>query len=187
MLRKNLIRTSVLAVILLGGSVLAYNAVNTAQGFAEPSEHHAVLEHTVGVWNASCKMYMAEGAEPMPMKGTETNTRLGGFWVVSKFEGSMMGMPFLGYSQIGYDSKTKKYIGTWIDSMSETFTVMEGRYVAETKTMIMEYEQDTGAGPVDVVSEDKFVDENTREFRMYYKKEDGSRWLGMAADYTKVP
>lgn len=187
MLRKNLVRTTVLAVTLLGGSVLAYNAVSTAQALAEPSEHHKLLEHTAGVWNASCKFYMAEGAEPMLMQATETNTMLGGFWVISKFEGSMMGMPFDGYSQIGYDSKAKKYIGTWVDSTGETLTMMEGRYDAETKSLIMEYQEDTGAGPVDVVSEDKFVDENTRDFKMYYKNADGSRWLRMEVTYTKAP
>lgn len=187
MLPNKLFRSSVLTLGLLGGSVLAYSAVSTAQEMPQPSEHHKVLDHTKGVWKADCKMWMAEGADPMAMQGTETNTMLGGFWVISKFEGSMMGMPFEGSSLIGYDSKKKKYIGTWVDSTSETFTLMEGRYDKEKKTMIMEYEQDMGAGPVKVVSEDRFVDENTREFKMYYKKLDGTRWLGMSVDYTKVP
>ena len=124
MLPNNLFRSSVLALGLLGGSVLAYSAVSTTQEMAVPSKHHAVLEDSVGNWNMSCKMYMGGGSEPMLMKGTETNTMLGGFWLVSKFEGNIMGMQYEGHSQIGYDSKKKKFVGA-VDSVSVAGTDTE--------------------------------------------------------------
>ena len=50
----------------------------------------------------------------------------GGLWVLSKFEGDFGGMKFEGRGQFGYDPIKKKYVGTWIDSMSPTLSVLEG-------------------------------------------------------------
>ena len=42
----------------------------------------------------------------------------GGLWVASTFQGDFGGMTFEGRGQFGYDPAKKKYVGTWIDSMS---------------------------------------------------------------------
>ena len=44
-------------------------------------------------------------------------------------------MAFEGHGQFGYDPARKKYVGTWIDSMSPTLSVLEGSYDAKTKTL----------------------------------------------------
>src|SRR5262249_28295744 len=73
---------------------------------------------------------------PTTSKGTETNTVLrGGLWLVSEFKGEFGGMPFEGRGQFGYDPLKKKYIGSWIDSMSPSLSILEGTYDAKTKTM----------------------------------------------------
>ena len=76
------------------------------------------------------------GAEPMVSKGVEVNTMMtGGLWLLSKFEGDFGGMKFEGRGQFGYDPTKKKYVGTWVDSMTPTISVLEGTYDAKTKTM----------------------------------------------------
>ena len=73
---------------------------------------------------------------PIESKGTEKNELLqGGMWLVSRFEGEMVGMPFTGVGTFGYDPIEKKYVGTWVDSMTPHLMIMKGDYDAATKTM----------------------------------------------------
>ncbi len=75
-------------------------------------------------------------SEPTVARGIETNTVVpGGLWLVSIFQGEFDGVKFEGRGQYGYDPRKKKYVGTWVDSMSPTLTVLEGSYDAMTRTM----------------------------------------------------
>ena len=58
-------------------------------------------------------------------------------WLVSKFEGKLGDMPFTGRGTTGYDPAEKKYVGTWIDSVSPYMTIMKGDYDPATKTLTM--------------------------------------------------
>jgi len=96
------------------------------------------LHDMIGVWDLETKFWPTPNGEPLVSKGTETNTMLGdGLWVLSTFEGNFGGVPFRGQSQIGYNPTKKKYVGTWIDSMSPYMTKMEGTYDAESETMTL--------------------------------------------------
>ena len=108
-----------------------------AQPAAEPTAEHKILATEEGTWDATVKSFMAgPDAEPTITKGTETNTILtGGMWLLSKFEGEFAGAKFEGRGQFGYDVSKGKYVGTWIDSMSPTMTILEGTYDASKKTM----------------------------------------------------
>jgi hypothetical protein len=55
---------------------------------------------------------------PMKVKGNEVVRSIGGFWIVAESKGDMMGKPFLGVMTLGFDPQTKKYTGTWSDSMA---------------------------------------------------------------------
>jgi hypothetical protein len=103
----------------------------------KPTPEHKLLMADEGTWDATIKMFGDKpGAEPMVSKGVEVNTVMpGGLWLLSRFEGSFGGAPFEGRGQFGYDTVQKKYIGTWIDSMSPTLSILEGTYDAPKKTM----------------------------------------------------
>lgn len=155
-------------------AVLGFASTATAQqgeGPPKPTEEHKILAADAGTWDAVIKTYMGgPDAEPMTSKGTETNTVLtGGLWVCSEFKGEFGGMPFEGRGQFGYDTLKKKYVGTWIDSMTPSISVLEGNYDAKTRTMTYE-----GDG-VDAASKAKFhqkmvtttKDDGTRVFTLY--------------------
>ncbi len=103
----------------------------------EPTAEHKILAAEEGTWDATVKTFTGgPDAEPAVSKGTEVNTVMaGGLWVLSKFEGEFAGMKFEGRGQFGYDPLKKKYVGTWIDSISPNLSVLEGEYDAKTKTM----------------------------------------------------
>jgi hypothetical protein len=100
-----------------------------------PGPEHQLLARDVGVWDATVEMMPAGGAAPQVSKGTETSRMLGGFWLVSDFESEMMGQPFRGLGTTGYDPAKKKYVGTWVDSMSAVLSTSEARYDPKTRTM----------------------------------------------------
>ena len=55
----------------------------------------------------------------MESKGIEKNELLkGGLWLISRFEGEVVGTPFTGIGTFGYDPAEKKYVGTWVDTMT---------------------------------------------------------------------
>ncbi|HEX8200935.1 MAG TPA: DUF1579 domain-containing protein, partial [Isosphaeraceae bacterium] len=103
----------------------------------EPLPEHKILAADEGTWDATIRMYAGgPDAEPAVSKGSEVNEVLpGGLWVLSKFEGDFGGMKFHGRGQFGYDPAKKKYVGTWLDSISTVLSVLEGEYDAKTKTM----------------------------------------------------
>ena len=121
-------------------------AAVAAFGFAvgasaqEPSSspHHDVLKKDLGQWDAEMLMWM-EGpkSEPLKTTGSESNEMIGGLWVVSRFQAEIFGQEFTGQGQFGYDPTKKKYVFTWVDSMTPVLGTMSGDYDAETKTMTM--------------------------------------------------
>jgi Protein of unknown function (DUF1579) len=108
-----------------------------AQEPSKPLPEHKILASDEGTWDATIRMYAGgPDAEPSVSKGSEVNEVLpGGLWVLSKFEGEFGGVKFHGRGQFGFDPVKKKYVGTWLDSMSTVLSVLEGDYDAKTKTM----------------------------------------------------
>ncbi|HEV3167746.1 MAG TPA: DUF1579 domain-containing protein [Isosphaeraceae bacterium] len=137
MLRRKLAAatTAVTLAVFLAG-VWALQADDTpAFPFPKPGPEHEILKKEAGVWDASVEMSMPDGKTNVS-KGVETNTMLsGGIWVVTNFKGKMMGQDFEGSGVSGYDPNKKKYVGTWVDSMTTGISRIEQTYDAATKTM----------------------------------------------------
>jgi hypothetical protein len=67
---------------------------------------------------------------------------LGGFWLVSDFQGQFAGTKFEGKGLDTYDPTKKKYVSIWVDSMAPTPLIMEGGYDKDNKILTL-----TGEGP----------------------------------------
>ncbi len=129
----------------LGGLALCLALVGTnrlARGqdgppIPKPTAEHELLTKDVGTWDATVKSWMGgPDSEPMVSEGVEVVKLLpGGLWTHSEFDGKFGGLEFHGCGQTGYDTKKKKYVGTWVDSMSTEIMMMEGDYDAATHTM----------------------------------------------------
>jgi len=153
-----------------------------------PTKEHEILKKAVGTWDATSKMWSQPGAEPTVSKGTEKNELLaGGMWLVSRFEGDMDGMPFTGMGTFGYDPVEKKYIATWIDSMSPHMMTMKGDYDAATKTSTSFGESrapETGE-KITYKMISRSIDDDTRVFEMYMPGENGEYWKMMEIEYKR--
>jgi uncharacterized protein DUF1579 len=152
----------------------------------KPGPEHAVLKEQAGVWDATVESFMAPGQPPVLSKGTETGTMVGDFWLLSDFKTEMMGMPFTGHGTLGYDPARKKYVSTWVDSMTPALSLGESDYDAATRTFTGWLDGLDYAGqPTKIKAVTAFKDPTTRVFTMTLKGPDGKEMTAMRITYTK--
>ena len=94
---------------------------------ATPGEHHRLLQKHVGKWNLTLKSWGTPDGQPMESTGTaEIKSILGDRYIQTSVTSNMMGKEFTGLGTTGYDNARKKFVGTWIDSMSTGLMTSEG-------------------------------------------------------------
>ncbi len=103
-----------------------------------PVAEHAWLEKFVGEWDTKSEAKMAPDQPPMECSGTLSSRMLGGFWVVNEMKGGMANDPMTGVQTIGYDDATKKYVGTWVDSMTAHMWRYEGNVDASGQVLTLD-------------------------------------------------
>ena len=135
----------------------------SAQEPPKPGPEHAVLKKMEGDWDFVMKF------GGMDTKGTvKYKMELGGLWLAGAMETELFGQKFQGKSFDGYDATTKKYVGVWVDSMSNRPMMMEGVYDKEKKALTMNGD---GPGMDGKLTKHKtvstFTNDDTINFSMY--------------------
>jgi hypothetical protein len=144
------------------------------------SAEHVWLKQMVGEWKAKTEMYMPE-KPAMVSEGTESVRAIGEFWTSTEVKGTMMDMPFVGNMTIGFNADKKKYVATWIDSMSGKLWEYEGSVDESGKVLTLETE---GECPMNPGKKSKFKetleikDADHKVFTSRIKGDDGE-WVTM--------
>jgi hypothetical protein len=147
---------------------------------------HEILKSDVGSWEAIVESFMPGAPAPITSKGTETNQLMGGLWLVTDFKGEMMGSPFQGHGVMGYDATKKKYVGTWVDTMSSGLGVSESTWDAATKTLTGTIEAPDPAGQLQKMkSVVTYKDPDTRVFTLSGAGPDGKDVKFMTITYKR--
>lgn len=89
----------------------------------QPGDNHAYLNHFVGKWDLTTKMWMDPSAPPSVSKGTAVvKWMLDGRFlheaVVSELDIDGQKMAFKGFGISGYDNIRNMYTSAWVDNMS---------------------------------------------------------------------
>lgn len=128
--------------ILLGVMLVAAAVVvgQEAAKMPAPRKEHQWLQQFVGEWETEAEAVIEPGKPPMKCQGTEKARAIGGLWVVSEITSSLPGQSMTGVMTIGYDGEKKKYVGTWIDSMTPHLWKYEGTLDAAGKILTLEAE-----------------------------------------------
>lgn len=164
------------------------SAVALAQDAPTPSEEHKIVLRDVGDWNITGRMMLPQGFQEF--KGEEKVVAIGKFWTVSHYSADIFG-GLKGSSTMGFDPKSKKFVGTWVDSFQPAVTHMQGTYDKKTKTMTYET---TGIGmdgkpmPGRIVI--RYKDANSHTFTMMHKDPTGETdkmVATMEMTYTRKP
>jgi hypothetical protein len=154
-----------------------------------PGAPHKLLASMAGTWIAKVKSWMEPDKPPMESRGAAKRKMLfDGRYLQEEFTGEMMGSPFNGLGFTGYDNNGKKYVSTWMDSMSTGILFFEGTAGADGKTITQKCRyNDPVKGPAEWRSVTRIVDDNTEIFEMYNTVKGGKEVKMMEITYTRKP
>ena len=91
-----------------------------------PTDEHAWLQQGVGEWDTEGEILMGPDQPAMKCKGTESVRAIGAFWTVAENKTTIMEQSMTGVLTLGYDPAKKKYVGSWVDSMSNHLWTYQG-------------------------------------------------------------
>ncbi len=92
-----------------------------------PSKQHKVLQKFAGEWVLQSKMEAVPGQPAFECSGTMNSRMLGQYWAISEVTGEMPGgVQVTAMQTLGYDEKSNRFIGTWVDSMLNYMWHYEG-------------------------------------------------------------
>lgn len=157
------------------------------QKLAVPGAPHKMLAELTGSWTTKTKAFMETDKAPMESSGTcEQKMLLGGLYLQQEYRSEMMGSPFTGINLLGFDNHTKKYVSTWIDSMSTGIYFFEGTASSDGKTITQECSYDDPIkGPALWRSITKVIDGNRLEYEMYLTPKEGKEEKTMEMTLTR--
>lgn len=157
------------------------------QKLAIPGAPHKMLAKLAGSWTTKTKAWMDPDKPPTEGTGTcEQKMLFDGRYLHQEYRGEMMGNPFIGINLIGYDNHTKKYVSTWIDSMSTGIYYFEGTASSDGKSITQECSYDDPVrGPTVWRSVTKIVDDNTLEYDMFTTSKGGKEEKMMEMTVTR--
>ena len=147
-----------------------------------------MLAKFVGTWEATAQFRMAPDQPAVTSQGVETQRLVcGGLWLFSDYEGKLAGQSFEGHGTTGYDQMKKKYVGTWIDSMSSSLNLSEGTYDEKSKTFTY---KTTSTDPqtgqqVDNTSKLTIKDNDHHSFVIIMTGPDGKEFESLRIDYVR--
>lgn len=103
-----------------------------------PAKEHEWLQRFVGDWDAEIEMAAGPGQPAMRSRGSNRGRIVGGFWLV--MEGKNHEFPFVFQLTLGYDVQHRRYVGTWLDSMSSYLWHYVGQVDASGRILTLETE-----------------------------------------------
>ena len=155
---------------------------------ATPGEPHKTLASMEGTFDTTIKMWMKPGDPPQETKGTtERKMVLGGRYLSETFEGTFMDQPFSGMGMTGYDNVTKRYVGTWSDTMSTGMMTSTGTMDKGGKSITLKA---TAADPetgkmVSFKEKMTMTDPDHQTFEMWGPAKDGKVYKMMEIAYSR--
>jgi hypothetical protein len=157
---------------------------------ATPGEHHKALEHFIGKWDLTMKMWMeGPGKPPSETKGTsEVKWIMGGRYTLEEMKSQLMGMPHSGMGIVGYDNFKKQYVSFWIDNMSTAMFNSLGDFDASGKVLTALGKIDepmTGEKDKTVKYVIQIVDKDKHVFSYYDLVGTGNEFKAVEITYTR--
>ncbi len=119
------IRPSVVSMLVFALAGLPLLAQETVSQPAA-TDGHQLLKKFVGKWELKNKGSMGEGQPEMEATSVMNAKMLGDLWVLCDIEGDVDGTVYRAMQTIGYDPDKKKFVGTWVDSITPHLWVYEG-------------------------------------------------------------
>ena len=155
---------------------------------SQPGPEHKWLGRMVGEWTAEIECRMGPDQPPMKSESVETVRSLGGLWVVAEGRGEVPdGGPSESVMTLGFDSRTGRFVGTFVASMMDHLWVYNGTLDADGRVLTLDCEGPSFTGEGLAAYQDivEFVSDDHRILRSQLRGDDG-RWIPfMTAHYRR--
>lgn len=163
------------------------NLLHSIARSAAPDAHHKLLEPLVGKWNTQAKQWLGDPKPETSTGHSEIKWILGGRFVEEHYDSVIFGKPFQGQGAMGFDTRTKKYVSSWIDTWGTWITVEEGAADATGKILTLtaqDYDVATGkTRPLKFVYN---IDSSDHHVMRVYETIQGKETLTMEVEYKKT-
>lgn len=155
----------------------------------EPQKEHQWLQKLVGEWTFESEAAMEPGKPPEKFKGTESVRSLDGLWVLCEGRGEMPGGGMATtLMTLGYDSKKKQYVGTWVGSMMAFLWVYDGSLDAAEKVLTLTTEGPSMSADGKIAKYKDVIELKSDDHRVVtsHMLGDDGKWQGfMTAHYRR--
>ncbi len=135
---KKLRRINIIAVLVLAAASVA--SAQAPPDMPAPQKEHEWLHQFVGEWESESEAVVGPDQPAMKCTGSMSSRMLGGFWMVSEQKADLLGTELNCIQTIGFDPQSKKYVGTWVDSMMNHMWKYEGSVDETGKILTLEAE-----------------------------------------------
>jgi hypothetical protein len=152
------------------------NPTSTAEGFQR-------LAALAGEWNVSIALKMSPEQDPIVSRGTIKNeVIMDGHYLRSDFSGELEGRRVVGMDILTFNSASKKYQESWIDSRSSGLTVSNGTFDSATAGINFTgtFDDPATGKATGTRSVLKFIDSNKYAVETYATGRDGAEYIRMA-------
>jgi len=154
---------------------------------AQPDEHHKLLDPLVGKWDTRAKQWLGDPKPETATGHAETKWILGGRFVEEKYDSVIFGKPYQGQGLMGFDTRTKKFVSTWVDTWGTWITVEEGSADPTGKILTLTAQDyDTATGKTRPIKFVYTIDGNDHHVMRMYETIQGKETLTMEVDYKKA-
>ncbi|MBS1916479.1 MAG: DUF1579 domain-containing protein [Bacteroidetes bacterium] len=163
-------------LICMGSAKLFAQDMNAMQDYMTPGDVHKMIAKYDGTWNSAVSVWMQPGAAPMESKSVAVYTMiLGGRYQQGKMTGDYGGMPFEGFSLLGYDNTKKIFTSTWVDNFGTGTMTLEGTWDGASKTITFRGKMfdPMSNKDIDVKETIQYVDDNTIKNQMFVESASG--------------
>ena len=139
---------SALVLSLAGCSTTAPSAPAEAPPAhaSQPCVLRGRLRRFVGEWRSSAVIEGEPGTPSQTLSGTERSRSLGGLWVVSEIRGESPTGAMEALMSLGYDPEKQRFVGTWVDSMTNHMWIYEGSLDSSGRVLTLQSKGPSFAG-----------------------------------------
>lgn len=125
--------------ILIALIAIFVSPICQAMDLTTPQPEHSRLERLAGQWQFERWVAPGDGGEAELVGSGEIEAEMiSSFFVVSRWQGQVMGFDFHGLQVLGYDAQHQEYSGTWVDNFMSYRWELKGGFDEGGEELVIE-------------------------------------------------
>lgn len=156
----------------------------------KPEKEHEWLMQLVGEWTFENECVMGPNGETMKSSGREVVRAVGDLWVIGEMTGQMPdGSDMTGIITLGFDTRVRRFVGTWIGSPMSHMFVYDGTRDVGGKVLTLNCQGPSFTDPTKLAKYQDIVEIRSRDERRLssqFQDAEGKWHRFMEGSYRRV-